>query len=100
MVAAFSLRVIISRPPHYTQAAAVAQGLGPATPESMRHDFAQLLGMIYRSVVPGGTLLIAEHDGALTLYQHLRAMEEAGFDEVDCSYRNREYFIVGCRRPL
>ena len=93
IVASLAIRVLVSRPAHY-----FPQQTAPPTAAEMRADFAKLLQCLHRSLSPGGHVLIADHDGAFTLFEHLKGLESAGFDEVDCSWRQREYFVCGGRQ--
>ncbi len=49
------------------------------------------------AIVPGGHLLVGDHVGTLGLYRHLKAMERAGFTDVDCAWRQQDFFVVGGR---
>ncbi len=59
--------------------------------------------LLYRSVfealVPGGHLLVGDQVTALGLYRHLKAMERAGFVDVDCAWRQEDFFVIGGRVP-
>ena len=49
------------------------------------------------SLRPGGHLLIGDHVGTLSLYRHLRALERVGFTDVDCAWRQDDFFVCGGR---
>ena len=49
------------------------------------------------SLTPGGHLLIGDHVGTLGLYRQLKAMERAGFTDVDCAWRQDDFFVAGGR---
>ncbi len=49
------------------------------------------------SLNPGGHLLIGDHVGTLGLYRQLKAMERAGFIDVDCAWRQDDFFVAGGR---
>jgi SAM-dependent methyltransferase len=57
--------------------------------------------LLFRSVrealTPGGHLIIGDHVGTLDLYPQLKAMERAGFREVDCAWRQDDFFVAGGR---
>lgn len=55
---------------------------------------------IRESLVDGGHLIVADHTGALGLYRQLKAMERAGFSDVDCAWRTDDYFVAGGRVSL
>ena len=40
-----------------------------------------------------------EHRLPLALYRQLKAMERAGFQEVDCAWRQDDFFAVGGQTP-
>lgn len=49
------------------------------------------------SLRPGGHLIIADHVGTLGLYRQLKALERAGFTDVDCAWRQDDFFVCGGR---
>ncbi len=51
------------------------------------------------SLAPGGHLLVGDHVGTLGLFRHLKAMERAGFVDVDCAWRQDDFFVAGGRVP-
>jgi SAM-dependent methyltransferase len=57
--------------------------------------------LLFRSIrdalAPGGHLLVGDHVGTLDLYPQLKAMERAGFREVDCAWRQDDFFVAGGR---
>ena len=59
--------------------------------------------LLYRSafeaLAPGGHLLVGDQVTALGLYRQLKAMERAGFTDVDCAWRQEDFFIIGGRVP-
>ncbi|MFQ5569404.1 MAG: class I SAM-dependent methyltransferase [Rhodothermales bacterium] len=58
-----------------------------------------LLQGIRDSLTPGGHLIIGDHVGTLGLYRQLKAMERAGFVDVDCAWRQDDFFVCGGRVP-
>lgn len=85
--------------------AAIA-GLGLSTLVGEETDSAEAEGryeLLFRSIgaalVPGGHLLVGDHVGTLGLYRHLKAMERAGFVDVDCAWRQQDFFVIGGRVP-
>lgn len=75
--------------------AIVGHEVDPAEAES-RYE------LLFRSVLeplrPGGHCLIGDHVGTLPLYPQLKAMERAGFTEVDCAWRQDDFFVAGGRK--
>lgn len=45
----------------------------------------------------GGHCLVADHVGTLPLYPQLKALERAGFTDVDCAWRQDDFFVAGGR---
>ncbi len=59
--------------------------------------------LLYRSafdsIVPGGHLLVGDQVTALGLYRQMKAIERAGFVDVDCAWRQEDFFVIGGRVP-
>jgi len=51
------------------------------------------------SLNPGGHLIVGDHVGTLGLFRQLKAMERAGFVDVDCAWRQDDFFVCGGRVP-
>lgn len=49
------------------------------------------------SLAPGGHLIVGDHVGTLGLFRQLKAMERAGFIDVDCAWRQDDFFVCGGR---
>lgn len=47
----------------------------------------------------GGHCFVGDHVGTLPLYIQLKAMERAGFSDVDCAWRQDDFFVAGGRIP-
>jgi len=92
--AVLATRVLVSPAKHYQDADHKEDG------RSHKELYSDLFTMVLSSLRPGGHLLIGDHVGALGLFDHLKLMEEAGFEEVDCSWRERDFFVCGGRKPL
>ena len=114
ILASLALRTIVEAPKHYANATAAAAPPPPspslkvaaadiddgglaANPVEAR--YAALFALCLRSLAPGGTLLIGDHERALGCYRHLRIMEDVGFEELDVSWRQQDFFVCGGRRP-
>jgi SAM-dependent methyltransferase len=52
---------------------------------------------IAEALAPGGHLIVGDHVGTLGLYRQMKAMERAGFVDVDCAWRQDEFFVCGGR---
>ena len=57
--------------------------------------------LLFRSIReplhPGGHCIIGDHVGTLPLFAQLKAMERAGFADVDCAWRQDDFFVAGGR---
>jgi SAM-dependent methyltransferase len=57
--------------------------------------------LLFRSIReplhPGGHCIIGDHVGTLPLFAQLKAMERAGFTDVDCAWRQDDFFVAGGR---
>jgi len=49
------------------------------------------------SLAPGGHCFVGDHVGTLPLFAQLKAMERAGFRDVDCAWRQDDFFVAGGR---
>lgn len=58
-----------------------------------------LFAKVLASLRPGGTFLVADETDTLGLYGHMRLMEETGFAEIDCAWRQGNSFVCGGTRP-
>lgn len=58
-----------------------------------------LFQSIRDSLTPGGHLIVGDHVGTLGLFRQLKAMERAGFIDVDCAWRQDDFFVCGGRVP-
>ena len=56
-----------------------------------------LLQGIRNSPMPGGHLIVGDHVGVLPLFRQLKAFERAGFTDVDCAWRQDDFFVAGGR---
>jgi trans-aconitate methyltransferase len=54
---------------------------------------------LHDSLMPGGHLLVGDHIGTLGLYRQMKAMERAGFTDVDCAWRQDDFVVFGGRVP-
>ncbi|MFB3133199.1 MAG: trans-aconitate 2-methyltransferase [Rhodothermales bacterium] len=76
--------------------AIIGHDVDPLEAES-RHEL--LFHGIRDSLAPGGHLLVGDHVGTLGLFRQLKAMERAGFIDVDCAWRQDDFFVCGGRVP-
>ncbi|GLE11618.1 hypothetical protein PINS_up024148 [Pythium insidiosum] len=76
---------------------ATALNRPPATAEAV---YETLFRGVHALLQPGGHVLIADHVGQLGLYRHLALLERVGFEDVDCAWRQQDFFVIGARKPL
>lgn len=57
-----------------------------------------LFHTIRSSLTSGGHLIVGDHVGTLPLYTQLKTMERAGLEEVDCAWRQDDFFVAGGRK--
>lgn len=74
----------------------VGADIDPAEAES-RYEL--LFQSIFAAIEPGGHLLVGDHVGTLGLFRQLKAMERAGFVDIDCAWRQDDFFVSGARVP-
>lgn len=67
-------------------------------PEAESH-YELLFQGIFEALNPGGHLIVADGAGTIGLYRQMKAMERAGFMDVDCAWRQNELFVCGGRTP-
>ena len=79
-------------------AAAVSQDAGNAAASAAESEVVAAKGAgarVAASLRIGGTFLIADRTDALGLYGHMRLLEESGFEEIDCAWRQNHSFVCG-----
>ena len=54
---------------------------------------------IREALQPGGHLIVGDHVGTLGLFRQMKAMERAGFTDIDCAWRQDDFFVCGGRVP-
>ncbi len=74
--------------------AIVGHDIDPLEAES-RYEL--LFHGIRDSLTPGGHLIVGDHVGTLGLFRQLKAMERAGFIDVDVAWRQDDFFVCGGR---
>jgi trans-aconitate methyltransferase len=53
---------------------------------------------ILESMQPGGHCFVGDHVGTLSLFSTLKAMDRAGFTDVDCAWRQDDFFVAAGRK--
>lgn len=68
-----------------------------------RGEAASRYELLFRSILdalaPNGHCLVGDHVGTLPLFTQLKLMERAGFHDVDCAWRQDDFFVAGGRHP-
>jgi hypothetical protein len=62
------------------------------------HFVRSMLASVMETLEPGGHVIIGEQANCLSAYAYLRLLEEAGFVDVDLSWRSQNFFVCGGRR--
>ncbi|KAH9128179.1 hypothetical protein LEN26_008038 [Aphanomyces euteiches] len=94
IVASLAVHVLVEQPAHY------ASSNETGTPRrSVEIDYKRVFQMLYSSLQPNGHIIVGDHVGIASLFSQLKWMEEIGFVDVDCSWRQRDFFVLGGRRP-
>ncbi|KAG7388555.1 hypothetical protein PHYPSEUDO_012192 [Phytophthora pseudosyringae] len=96
VVACLAFHVLVERPAHYSHAG--EQQHQETT--SAEDTYEQLFRATWRALRPGGHVVLADHVGQLALFKQLKALESAGFQDVDCAWRQEDSFVAGGRKPL
>ena len=86
IIAAQSLRELVSPQ---------SDGFADADTSAALDGYRWLFAKVASSLNPGGTFLVADQTDTLGLYGHMRLMEEAGFGEIDCAWRQGNSFVCG-----
>ncbi|EEY61546.1 uncharacterized protein PITG_01864 [Phytophthora infestans T30-4] len=92
VVACLAFHVLTEKPAHYA----------PAEEEktmAVEDEYKQLFRAVWKTLRPGGHVIYADHVGQLALFKQLKALEQAGFEDVDCAWRQDDSFVAGGRKP-
>ncbi|GMF22415.1 unnamed protein product [Phytophthora lilii] len=95
VIACLAFHVLTEKPAHYAQ-----EGDNEVQSTSVEEMYEQLFHAAWRAVLPGGHVIFADHVGQLPLFKQLKALEQAGFEDVDCAWRKDDSFVAGGRKPL
>jgi SAM-dependent methyltransferase len=93
VIACLAFNVLTERPAHYVQ-----QEQEEETSVEMKYE--QLFRATWCALRPGGHVLLGDHVGQLPLFEQLKALERAGFEDVDCAWRQDGSFVAGARKPM
>ncbi|ETI56215.1 hypothetical protein L914_01129 [Phytophthora nicotianae] len=93
VVACLAFHVLTEKPAHYTQAK-------EEKTISVDEEYEELFRAVWRTLRPGGHVVFADHVGQLALFKQLKTLEKAGFEDVDCAWRQDDSFVAGGRKPL
>lgn len=66
--------------------------------ETAVSQYTKAFQLIFSALWPGGHFIYGDHVGVLPLYRQLRLLEDAGFTEIDVSWREEAFFVAGGRR--
>ncbi|KAG2777250.1 hypothetical protein PC129_g11914 [Phytophthora cactorum] len=93
VVACLAFHVLTEKPAHYAQAE-------EEKTVSVEEEYEELFRAVWRALRPGGHVVFADHVGQLSLFKQLKTLEKAGFEDVDCAWRQDDSFVAGGRKPL
>ncbi|KAG3115624.1 hypothetical protein PI125_g5374 [Phytophthora idaei] len=93
VVACLAFHVLTEKPTHYAQAE-------EEKTVSIEEEYEELFRAVWRALRPGGHIVFADHVGQLSLFKQLKSLEKAGFEDVDCAWRQDDSFVAGGRKPL
>lgn len=68
-------------------------------PPEAESRYELLFQSVSDSLLPGGHIIVGDHVGTLGLFRQLKALERAGFVDVDCAWRQDDFFVCGGRIP-
>ena len=121
VVLCLGMRHIVAPPKHYSEvvAGAVATANGAdaaagsgggdgvaaaaaktADPTGTAARYLTMFRGISRLLVRGGHFIAADHCGHLSVFDHLRLLDAAGFFEVECAWKQQDFFVIGGRKRI
>lgn len=92
VVACLAFHVLTEKPAHYANDEK-DEGL------SVEEKYEYFFRAVWRALCPGGHMVFADHVGQLALFKQLKLLEKAGFEDVDCAWRQDDSFVAGGRKP-
>ena len=93
ILGALATRVLVQPAAHYA-----LPGQSEELPVLDRYR--ALFKQCWNSLRQGGHFIIGDHVGLLSVFEHLKLLEAAGFVEVDCAWRQADFFVVAGRKGL
>ncbi|RLN98776.1 hypothetical protein BBJ28_00002976 [Nothophytophthora sp. Chile5] len=99
VVACLAFHVLAEKPAHYASTAPETAASPPRL-MTVEATYEQLFRATWRVLRPGGHVVFADHVGQLPLFQQLQILQQAGFEDVDCAWRQGDSFVAGGRKPL
>ncbi|TMW57042.1 hypothetical protein Poli38472_002967 [Pythium oligandrum] len=95
VIGSLAFHVLVAKPSHYTASTDGTQ----ATPVSKEELYEQLFRGVYELLKPGGHLVFGDHVGQMSLFTQLQVLARVGFVDVDCAWRQSDFFVAGARKP-
>ncbi|RLN20903.1 hypothetical protein BBJ28_00011454 [Nothophytophthora sp. Chile5] len=86
VVACLAFHVLAEKPAHYASTAPETSASPPRL-MTVEATYEQLFRATWRVLRPGGHVVFADHVGQLPLFQQLKILQQAGFEDVDCAWR-------------
>ncbi|DBA02165.1 TPA: hypothetical protein N0F65_004800 [Lagenidium giganteum] len=97
IVGCLALHVLVEKPQHYAQA---GSNMPDTATLPVADQYERLFALMLRSLKPGGHFIFADHVGQLGLFHQLQLMAKVGFVDVDCAWRQDEFFVAGGQSPM
>lgn len=99
VVAVQAVRHIVAPAPHY----ASKHGLQVRGEErDILEGYGRIFRALHESLSPGGHFFIADHQVGVHpgVFAQCEMLKAAGFKDIDVAWRQRDWFVIGARRPL
>ena len=97
IVALQIIRHLVQPPAHYAD----KHGLQLCAGDKIHAGYGAAFCTLFNSVAPGGHVFIGDHveHGHPGVFEHCEMLKKAGFCDVDVAWREKDWFVVGARRP-
>ncbi|RHY33643.1 hypothetical protein DYB32_001471 [Aphanomyces invadans] len=95
IVASLAVHVLVERPAHDCHPSSST----PPRRNDKEAEHKRVFQLMFNSLSPNGHVLLGDHVGQASLFSHLKWMEDVGFVDVDCAWRQDDFFVIGGRRP-
>jgi len=89
-----SVRHVVAAPAHYAEKGAVSNA-------NIHEGYREMFKAVLQTLKPGGHFFLGDHTthGHPGVFEHLELLKEAGFIDIDVAWREKDWFVVGARKP-